>query len=118
MEPNDFHANIHEWHNNCFFIIYEELTNPNYVKMLLEKINFNQVENLNLNYFKNSNKKEIDIGYAKDAYDNAKDIYMDFKHKFMHLMSSVMLWNANNTCQSMVVILLEIKNMKANKARA
>jgi hypothetical protein len=56
--------------------------------MLLEKINFNQVENLNLNYFKNSNKKEIDIGYAKDVYDNAKDIYMDFKHKFMHNNSS------------------------------
>ena len=86
-----FYQNIlknYQTYNNCFFIIYEELTNPNYVKMLLEKINFNQVENLNLNYFKNSNKKEIDIGYAKDAYDNAKDIYMDFKHKFMHNNSS------------------------------
>ena len=75
-------------YDNCFFIIYEELTNQNYLKVLLEKINFNQVENLNLNYFKNSNKKEIDIGYAKDAYDNAKDIYMDFKDKFMHNNSS------------------------------
>ena len=86
-----FYQNIlknYQTYNNCFFIIYEELTNPNYVKMLLKKINFNQVENLNLNYFKNSNKKEIDIGYAKDAYDNAKDIYMDFKHKFMHNNSS------------------------------
>ena len=82
-----FYQNIlknYQTYNNCFFIIYEELTNPNYVKMLLEKINFNQVENLNLNYFKNSNKKEIDIGYAKDVYDNAKDIYMDFKHKLMY----------------------------------
>jgi hypothetical protein len=86
-----FYQNIlknYQTYNNCFFIIYEELTNPNYVKTLLEKINFNQVENLNLNYFKNSNKKEIDIGYAKDVYNIAKDIYMDFKHKFMHNNSS------------------------------
>ena len=74
--------------DNCFFIIYEELTNQNYLKVLLEKINFNQVENLNLNYFKNSNKKEIDIDYAKDVYENAKDIYTDFKYKFMHNNSS------------------------------
>ena len=41
---------------NCFFVIYEELTNPNYIKMLLEKINLDKVENLDLSYFKNSNK--------------------------------------------------------------
>jgi len=79
-----FYQNIlknYQSYDNCFFIIYEELTNPNYVKMLLEKINLNQVENLNLNYFKNSNKKEIGIDYVKDAYENAKDIYTDIKHK-------------------------------------
>ena len=75
-------------YDNCFFIIYEELTNQNYLKVLLEKIYFNQVENLNLNYFKNSNKKEIDIDYVKDIYENAKDIYTDFKYKFMHNNSS------------------------------
>ncbi len=81
-----FYKNIlknHQTYNNCFFIIYEELLNPNYVKMLLEKINLNRVEKLDLNYFKNSNKKEININYSKDTYDNAKDIYMDFKHKFI-----------------------------------
>ena len=75
-------------YDNCFFIIYEELTNQNYLKVLLEKIYFNQVENFNLNYFKNSNKKEIDIDCAKDIYENAKDIYTDFKYKFMHNNSS------------------------------
>ena len=75
-------------YDNCFFIIYEELTNQNYLKVLLEKIYFSQVENLNLNYFKNSNKKEIDIDCAKDIYENAKDIYTDFKYKFMHNNSS------------------------------
>ena len=67
-------------YDNCFFIIYEELTNQNYLKVLLEKIYLNQVESLNLNYFKNSNKKEIDIDYSKDIYENAKDIYANFKY--------------------------------------
>ena len=30
----------------------------------------------------------IDIDYEKDTYDNAKDLYIDFKHKFMHKNSS------------------------------
>ncbi len=67
-------------YDNCFFIIYEELTNQNYLKVLLEKIYLNQVENLNFNYFKNSNKKEIDIDYSKDIYENANDIYANFKY--------------------------------------
>jgi hypothetical protein len=82
-----FYKNIlksYKTYNNCFFIIYEELTNLNYVKMLLEKNNITQVEKLNSNYFKNSNKNEIDINYAKDTYDNAKDIYMNFKLKLMY----------------------------------
>tara|TARA_B100000575_G_scaffold292193_1_gene299938 strand:- start:302 stop:1279 length:978 start_codon:yes stop_codon:yes gene_type:complete len=79
-----FYKNIfkkYQNYNNCFFIIYEELTNPNYVKMLQEKINLNQVEKLDLNYFKNSNKKRLSINYAKDTYDNAKNIYMNFRNK-------------------------------------
>lgn len=69
--------------NNCFFIIYEELINPKYVKSLLKKINLNKVEKLNLNYFKNSNKKEINIDYSRDIYSNAKDIYLNFKNKLI-----------------------------------
>ena len=68
-------------YNNCFFITYEELINLNYVKLLVEKIDLNQVQNLNLNYFKNFNKEEININYAKDIYDYAKNIYAEFKHK-------------------------------------
>ena len=77
-----FYQNIlknYQSYNNCFFIIYEELTNQNYLKVLLEKINTDRVEKLDLNYFKNSNKEAIDIDYAKDNYNNAKDIYIDFK---------------------------------------
>ena len=49
--------------------------------MLLEKISLNQ-ENMNLNYFRNSNKKEIKINYDKDVYEKANDIYSNFKHRF------------------------------------
>ena len=68
-------------YNNCFFIIYEELTNQNYIKMLLEKINLNKIEYLNLSYFKNSNKKKINSYYDKNIYEKAKGIYIDFKNK-------------------------------------
>ena len=79
-----FYQNIlknYQTYNNCFFITYEELINSNYVKLLVEKIDLNQVQNLNLNYFKNFNKEEININYAKDIYDYAKNVYAEFKHK-------------------------------------
>ena len=68
--------------NNCFFIIYEKLINPDYIKSFLEKTCFKKTETLNLNYFKNSNKKEINIDYAKNIYEKAKDIYLNFNKKF------------------------------------
>tara|TARA_B100000073_G_scaffold7688_1_gene6616 strand:- start:858 stop:1820 length:963 start_codon:yes stop_codon:yes gene_type:complete len=68
--------------NNCFFIIYEKLINPDYIKSFLEKTCFKKTETLNLNYFKNSNKKEINIDYAKNIYEKAKDIYLNFNQKF------------------------------------
>ena len=41
-------------YKNCFFITYEELSNPKYVKKLFEKVKLNNDEKINLNYFKNS----------------------------------------------------------------
>ena len=82
-----FYENIlnnYKSYNNCFFIIYEKLTNPDYIKMLLEKINLNQVENLNLNYFKNSNKDKTNIDYSEKTYENAKKIFMSFKNEFIY----------------------------------
>jgi hypothetical protein len=77
-----FYQNIlkrYQSYNDCYFVIYEELVDRNYVKLLLEKISLNQNEKLNLNYFKNSNKKEINITYSKDTYENAKNLYKKFK---------------------------------------
>ena len=79
-----FYQNIlnkYQFHNNCHFVIYEELTNANYIKKLLDKINFDKIENIDLNYFKNSNKKEINKEYSIDIYKNASKVYNDFKDK-------------------------------------
>ena len=78
-----FYKNIlnkYKYHNKCIFIIYEELTNINYLKILLKKINVNQDKILNLNYFKNSNKQKIDNFHAESIYDEAQYIYNDFRH--------------------------------------
>ncbi len=77
-----FYENVYKKYysyKSCFFVIYEELTNSNYIKILLEKINFDRDENLDLNYFKNFNKKEIDIDFDNINYANALNIYKKFK---------------------------------------
>ena len=53
---------------NCHFVIYEELINPNYVKKLLKKINYNNIDISDLKYFKNFNKEEIQINYSIIGY--------------------------------------------------
>ena len=81
-----FYQNIlnqYQSYKNCHFVIYEELTNANYIKTLLENINFNKIENIDLNYFKNSNKQEIYIDYSKNVYKNACNVYNSFKDKLI-----------------------------------
>ena len=56
----NYHSN-----NNCLFIVYEELTETKYINSLLEKINLNEIDKINLKYFKNSNKKKISQKYEK-----------------------------------------------------
>lgn len=79
---NLFYQNIfdkYQFYKNCHFVIYEELTNKNYIKNLLTKINFDKIENINFNYFKNSNKKDIKKDYSLIKYKNAIEIYNKFK---------------------------------------
>ena len=71
--------NKYQSYTNCYFVLYEELTNANYIKTLLKKINFSEFENINLNYFKNSNKKEIERKYSLDKYKKTIEIYNNFK---------------------------------------
>ena len=75
--------NKYQSYTNCYFVIYEELTNANYIKTLLKKINFSEFENINLNYFKNSNKKELNIDFSNSLYEDAKNVYSNFNEKLI-----------------------------------
>ncbi len=77
-----FYQNIfdkYKSNNKCIFVIYEELTNPYYIEKLLNKISLNKEKNLNLNFFKNSNKDVLNIVYSKNLKKCANDIYDAFK---------------------------------------
>jgi hypothetical protein len=79
-----FYENLYKKYKsytNCHFVIYEKLTKTNYVKILLEKINFNKFERLDLNYFKNFNKPDINISFSNNVYYNAKNIYSYIKNE-------------------------------------
>ena len=45
---------------------------------LIKKINFNTIDYINLNNFKNCNKHKVDSVYSKDVYENANNTYNDF----------------------------------------
>ncbi len=82
-----FYENImnkYSSYENCYFIIYEKLNEPNYLKSLLKKINLDKAQNHDLGYIKNFNKKEIDINFSKAAYEKAKDLYVVFKDKSLN----------------------------------
>ena len=68
-------------HENCYFILYEELTNFDYMKKLLKKINIVDSSNINLNYFKNFNKQIIESNFDTFTHQNAKQTYINFKNK-------------------------------------
>ena len=76
-----FYKNIfnkYQLYKYCHFVIYEELTNVTYKKHLLEKINLEKNENINLQFFRNSNKKELNIKYDKNIYNKSRLLYQNF----------------------------------------
>jgi hypothetical protein len=93
-DPNDINYWIEQWYlfyqhifdkykddNNCFFIIYEELSKSLYVEKLIKKLRLEKNTILNSNFFKNSNKK-IDINLDNNTYKKSIDIYNIFlKHE-------------------------------------
>lgn len=64
---------------NCLFILYEELSNQDYIKKMIRKINLKEITNLNFYRFKNSNKNQINTLYSKNNYENARNIYSEFE---------------------------------------
>lgn len=78
---NFFYKNIlHKYqnYNNCFFLIYEKLSNQNYMEGLLNKIQIKKLNNTNHNYFINSNKNKINIDFDTNCLNRSKDIYQNF----------------------------------------
>lgn len=81
-----FYHKIYRDHHlckNCFFVIYEKLDDPIYIKKLLNKINLQDENKLNLNYFTNGNKKKVNLNYDKKIYGIAQVVYDNFINKFM-----------------------------------
>ena len=65
-------------YENCHFVVYEELDNPNYVVKILKKINLEKDKNIDLQFFRNSNKKQINIEYDKNIFDKSQLLYQNF----------------------------------------
>ena len=65
------------WDNN---LIYEELKDPNYIEILLNKIYIQKNKYLDLKYFKNFNKKKDINNFDSTNYEKALNIYKNFKN--------------------------------------
>jgi len=65
-------------YENCYFVVYEELDNPNYIVKILKKINIEKDQSINLKFFRNSNKKELNIKYDKKIFDKSQLLYQNF----------------------------------------
>ena len=42
-----------------------------------------KIDNLDLNYFKNSNKKELNIDFSNSLCEDAKNVYSNFNEKLI-----------------------------------
>tara|TARA_B100000575_G_scaffold182072_1_gene146206 strand:- start:348 stop:1310 length:963 start_codon:yes stop_codon:yes gene_type:complete len=70
---NKYHSN-----KNCIFLIYDKLIDQDYIKLLLKKINLYDFDNLKLDYFKISNKHEVNNNLNNYNYERAKKIYRKY----------------------------------------
>jgi len=65
-------------YENCHFVVYEELNKSNNVEKILKKINLEKEKNIDLQFFRNSNKKELNIKYDKNIFDKSQLLYQNF----------------------------------------
>ena len=59
-------------------LVYEELDNPSYVEKILKKINLEKSRNMDLQFFINRNKKELNIEYDQNIFDKSQLLYQNF----------------------------------------
>ena len=48
------------------------------LKQILKKINLKKNKNIDLKFFRNSNKKELSIKYDKNIFDKSQFLYQNF----------------------------------------
>jgi hypothetical protein len=65
-------------YENCYFVNYEELDNSIYVEKILRKINLEKDKNIDLQFFRNSNKKGLNIECDKNIFDKSQLLYQNF----------------------------------------
>ena len=69
-------------HSNCVFLGYEKLSDVDYLKKIIEKINIISLKKINLNYFKIS-RKEIKLTIDENIYAKAIKIYNKLTSLFL-----------------------------------
>ena len=74
----DFILKEFQSYENCYFVIYEKLVNPNYVEKIIRKINLEKDKNADLQFFRNSNKKDLNVEYDMNIFDKSQLLYQNF----------------------------------------
>ena len=74
----EFIFNKFQSYENCYFVVYEELDNPNYVEKILKKINLEKDKSIDLQFFRNLNKKKLNIVCDKNIFDKSQLLYQNF----------------------------------------
>ena len=64
--------------SNCIFLIYENFSNSLFIKKIMKDLSLSKKNNMDINIFKNLNKKNINIKYDHNIYEHALKIYNNF----------------------------------------
>ena len=64
--------------SNCIFLIYENFSNSLFIKKIMKDLSLSKKDNMDINIFKNSNIKNINIKYDHNIYEDALKIYNNF----------------------------------------
>ena len=64
--------------SNCIFLIYENFSNSLFITKIMKNLSLSKKDNMDINIFKNLNKKNINIKYDHNIYEHALKIYNNF----------------------------------------
>ena len=76
-----FYKQIQKNYNHspdCIFLIYENFSNSLFITKIMKNLSLSKKDNMDINFFKNLNKKNINIKYDHNIYEHALKIYNNF----------------------------------------